>query len=139
MNQIRVRHVSGDEFLANVRGHELRLDQPIDAGGTDVGPTATELFVTGLVGCVAHYARGFLARHGIDPEGLTVTGDWAMAADRPARVSQVSVEIQPPQGFPAQKRAALLAVASHCTVHNSLTQPPRVSVQVAEADMGAVA
>ena len=35
-----------------------------------------------------------------------------------------------PEGVPQDKRAALLAVASHCTVHNTLEHPPQVSVQL---------
>lgn len=139
MKQIRVAHVSGDEFLATVRGHELRLDQPVEAGGRDAGPTATELFVVGLVGCVAHYAKGFLTRHGVDPEGLTVTGSWQLADDRPTRVAQVAIVIEPPRELPEERRSALLAVATRCTVHNSLHQPPDVRVQLSDTSMGAVA
>lgn len=37
-----------------------------------------------------------------------------------------------PDGVPAEKRDALLAVASHCTVHNTLMQTPDVVVQLAD-------
>jgi hypothetical protein len=36
------------------------------------------------------------------------------------------------EGVPADRRDALLAVASHCTVHNSLTTPPDVSITLEE-------
>jgi hypothetical protein len=36
-----------------------------------------------------------------------------------------------PNGVPADRRDALLAVASHCTVHNSLTTPPYVTMALA--------
>ncbi len=32
-----------------IRGHEVVVDQPVADGGTDAGPTPTELFVGGLV------------------------------------------------------------------------------------------
>jgi uncharacterized OsmC-like protein len=35
-----------------------------------------------------------------------------------------------PGGVPAQRRDALLAVASHCTVHNTLRQKPAVSIEL---------
>lgn len=132
MTQIRVTHVVDDQFVAGVRGHQLRIDQPVADGGDNAGPTPTELFVTGLAGCVAHYARRFLARHDIDPHGLAVTADWQMAGGRPARVGKVSIVVEPPTGLPAERRDALLAVASHCTVHNSLARPPKIIVQFAE-------
>jgi hypothetical protein len=35
-----------------------------------------------------------------------------------------------PGGIPAQRRDALLAVASHCTVHNTLRREPAVSFEL---------
>ena len=54
-----------------------------------------------------------------------------MAADRPARVGAVRLRIIVPGGVPAQRTDALLAVASHCTVHNTLRQQPDVSIELA--------
>ena len=54
-----------------------------------------------------------------------------MAADRPARVAGVRVAVRVPEDFPAERRGALAAVASHCTVHNTLTTTPDVTVTVA--------
>jgi len=36
--------------------------------------------------------------------------------------------------LPADRRDAFLAVASHCTVHNSLAQPPLVQITL-ESDL----
>jgi hypothetical protein len=58
---------------------------------------------------------------------LTVTADYEMAA-RPARVGKVRMVIDVPEGVPPSLRDALLAVASHCTVHNTLVEPPEVTV-----------
>jgi uncharacterized OsmC-like protein len=52
-------------------------------------------------------------------------------ADRPARVGEINVSIEVPEGVPHERRAALLAVASHCTVHNTLEDPPAVSIDLA--------
>jgi len=51
-----------------------------------------------------------------------------MAGDRPARISDVNLEIRVPGGAPEDRRKALFAVASHCTVHNTLRQPPEVTI-----------
>jgi uncharacterized OsmC-like protein len=47
---------------------------------------------------------------------------------RPARVADVRVDIQVPDGVPPERLDALLAVASHCTVHNTLTDLPTVTI-----------
>jgi putative redox protein len=35
-----------------------------------------------------------------------------------------------PGGIPPGREAALLAVASHCTVHNTLRQPPDIAIEL---------
>jgi putative redox protein len=58
--ELQVRHLGDDRFAIDVRGHEIVVDQPVDAGGQDTAPTPTELFVASLAGCVAFYARRYL-------------------------------------------------------------------------------
>lgn len=128
--RVVVDPAGGDAYTIAVRGHTLLVDQPTDAGGGDAGPTPTELFVASLAGCVAFYAGRYLSRHGLSPDGLRVDADFDMAADRPARVAVIRVRITLPDSVPEHRRRALLAVASHCTVHNSLSSPPRVRVEL---------
>jgi len=125
---IRVAHRGGHRFAVQIRGHELTVDQPRGSGGDDAGPTPTELFAASLASCVAFYAGRYLHRHGLERTGLRVRTEFTMATDRPARIDTVHVTVLPPPGLPEQRRAALLAVASHCTVHNTLRQPPEVVI-----------
>ena len=127
-----VRFVEGESYEVSVRGHRVLVDQPPDAGGGDAAPTPTELFVASLAACVAFYAGRYLTRHGYGREGLAVRAGFDMASDRPARVSSISLTIQAPAGLPAGRRPALLAVASHCTVHNTLSLPPPVAIKLCE-------
>ncbi len=131
MNVLVVRPRGGDRYAVHVRGHELLVDQPASAGGTDSGPTPVELFVASLTSCVAHYAGGFLARHQVSPDGLQVDATWQMAHDRPARVASITLRITPPRGLPPDRLTALLAVARACTVHNSLERAPDLSIEIA--------
>ena len=117
--QVAVTHGDGDAYAIVTRGHTVLVDQPAEAGGADTAATPTELFIGSLASCVAFYAGRFLQRHGLDRHGLSVSADFTMAADRPARVAAVQVRITVPDGVPPERRAALLAVASHCTVHNT--------------------
>ena len=130
MAAITVRHLGRDAFELEARSHVLTLDQPADIGGDDAGPTPTELFVGSLVACIAFYARRYLARHELAEAGLVVTADYE-ASTRPSRVTEVAVRIGLPPDFPPDRVDALLAVASHCTVHNSLREPPVVRLVAA--------
>ena len=125
-----VRFVAGEAYEVTVRGHRLLVDQPADAGGQDSAPTPTELFVASLATCVAFYAGRFLTRHGYSRDGLAVSAAYEMASDRPARVSNVRLMVRVPAGLPPQRWAALRAVISHCTVHNSLASPPPVIIDL---------
>lgn len=130
MNAMRIEHEGGDRYRVRIRGHELVVDQPTEDGGEDSGPTPTELFVAGLAACVAFYAGRFLRRHGLPTEGLAVDCSFVFAEDRPARVGKVELTVHLPAGFPVERREALHAVVEHCTVHNSLRQPPEVVISL---------
>ncbi|KUF12911.1 osmotically inducible protein OsmC [Streptomyces silvensis] len=125
---IDVTHVAEQTYAVFIRDHELTVDQPFSAGGDDDGPTPVELFVSSLASCVAYYAGRFLQRHRLSYEGLRVRAEFDMADDRPTRVAAVRMRILLPVRLSESRRRALYAVVNHCTVHNSLRQPPEISV-----------
>jgi putative redox protein len=127
---VHVHHESGDRYRVQIGDHALTVDQP-DSG--NAGPTPTDLFVASLATCVAHYAGRFFARHGVDPDGFDVDATFAMANDRPARVDRIDLMVRLPDGFPDELRARLAAVVDHCTVHNSITTPPDLRVEMRKA------
>jgi uncharacterized OsmC-like protein len=125
-----VTFVDGETYDVAVRGHRIRVDQPLADGGADVAPTPTELFVASLASCVTFYAGRYLSRHGYSRDGLGVTVDYTMATDRPARIAAIRVRLLVPADLPVERWPALRAVATHCTVHNTLAHPPEVGVEL---------
>jgi putative redox protein len=125
---IRVVHQGGDRLLMTVRGHEIRSDQPVADGGDDSAPTPTELFLASLAGCVTFYAQRFLRRHGLPTEGLVVTCKYAWAAN-PTRIGEIDLTVDAP-GLPPERLEAFARVVEHCTVHNTLRQPPEVRIHL---------
>jgi uncharacterized OsmC-like protein len=132
MSTITVTYVAGTRFDVHVRDHAFTVDQPVADGGDDAGPTPTELFAAALTACVAHYARGYLVRHGLPTEGLGASASFSMTG-RPTRFADIQVTLAVPAGVPAEHRPRLLAVASACTIHNSLEHPPAVTVTLGTA------
>jgi len=128
--RMEVSHATGDQYLIAARDHAILVDQPLADGGDDAACTPVELMVGALASCVAFYAGRYLVRHGLDRDRLRVRADYTMAADRPPRIASVVIGIDVP-GLPPDRRRALLAVASHCTVHNTLQQPPSVAISLA--------
>jgi uncharacterized OsmC-like protein len=119
---IRVRHVQGDEYAVLLRAHEVHTDQ----AGSDRGMSPVELFAT----CVAHYAGGYLHRHGLPREGLVVVAEYGAAADRPPRIGRIRLTVDPAQDLTPRQRQALHAVVDRCTVHNTLRQPPLIESRI---------
>jgi putative redox protein len=132
---MRVEHRGGDKFDINVRGHIVRVDQPVKDRGEDTAPTPTELFIASLASCVAFYARRYLARHNLPTDGLAVEATFEMGT-KPARVAGIDMHLIVPEGVPDDRLGALLAVATHCTVHNTLASEPEVSISLADALTG---
>ncbi len=128
--EMTVRARGGDRLAVDIRGHRVLVDVPETGDGTDTGPTATELFVAGLAACVAYYAEMFLRRHGLATDGLQVGCRFAMSDDRPARVDTIDIDVPVPGGLDEQTVASLQRVLEHCSVQNSLRQPPEVSIML---------
>ncbi|MFE5587585.1 OsmC family protein [Kitasatospora sp. NPDC056531] len=124
--RIDVDPVAGDLYAVDIRSHALAVDQPVQAGGGDAAPTPVELCAAALASCTAHYAGSYLDRHGLSRTGLHVTADYTMAHNRPARIASVSIEVTAP-GLPPERAPGLLAVVRHCTVKNTLDNPPDVT------------
>lgn len=127
MSHIEVRSLGGDRFSIECRKHRLVIDQPVEAGGSDTGPTPVELFVSSLPACVAFYGRRFLNRHGL-PESIAVRAAWEMA-ERPARVARIDVVVTV-TSLPEELEEKFRRVIERCTVHNSLTSGVDTSIRV---------
>lgn len=110
-----------------MRRHTLLVDQPVADGGEDAGPTPVELFVASLATCVGHYAKRALGR---DADGATVHAAWTMSPTPPWRVADVVLDVDLPAKTTPARRAAVLRAVSHCTVHNSIVDPPHIRIEV---------
>jgi len=128
---IRVRHLGDAQFSILTRHHELVVDQPFEGGGENLGPTPTELFVASLASCVAFYGRGFLHARGL-ADRVDVDARWSLELG-PTRVGRIDITIDAP-AVPRERLDAFRRAIEHCTVHNSLHDPPVVSFSVTTKD-----
>lgn len=123
--ELDVVNVVGDRHRITVRGHQIDIDQPFADGGSDAGPTPTELFVASLASCIAHYARHGLGRTG---EGAHVRCTWEMSESKPWRVRSIDIDVRVPAATPAERIVAVQRAVAHCTVHNSIIDPPVMTI-----------
>lgn len=123
---MKVNYVDGFKFIIEQRGHVVVTDQPRPVG-SDEGMTPVELMGAALGGCIAVYAADFLARNEIPREGLAVDVEWESAA-QPNRVGAYAVRVQVPQPLSERQSASLSRLIHACTVHNTLTHPPKIDI-----------
>jgi uncharacterized OsmC-like protein len=126
--EIVVTSRAQDAYTVVVGPHQLVVDQPAAAGGTDLGPTPTDIFVAGLAACVAYYGGRYLRENDL-PSEVTVRCRYKWAFG-PNRVSKMEISVEAP-GLTDEHRGGFAEAVDHCSVHNTLRQPPEVAVSVA--------
>ena len=136
MDKVTVTFDRGKIFKAQVRGHTVAVDQPLDNHGEDTAPTPTELLVAALGTCIGLYANSFLKRHRIDTTGVALEVTWDKAAN-PDRIGAFHVRLRVPAGVPEKLRAPLLRVAKACYVHHTISNNPAVEVDLVETPRAA--
>jgi uncharacterized OsmC-like protein len=72
--QLEVRATWQGGLTADVsaRGHEVRIDEPADAGGQDTGMMPTELFCASLASCFCLAMAWAARKRGLEVPGLAV-------------------------------------------------------------------
>jgi len=127
--KLAVTYQGGSRYDVMSGTHMLVTDQPIADGGGDAGMSPVELFVGSLASCVAYFVGRYCARHQIPCEGFTVDAEWSYA-EQPHRVGAVELRVNLPSAVTPEQREKLLKVAHGCTVHQSLSVPPKVEIQL---------
>lgn len=106
-------------------GHDLRVDEPADRGGTDTGPRPTQLLGASLAGCIAITIEMYAGRKGWDVGQVEV--DVEVGYDGPVPNSY-EVGVKLPGELDDEQRRRLLVVATKCPVHKVLAGEAHVNV-----------
>jgi putative redox protein len=105
-------------------GHTIVVDEPLEAGGTDSGPSPTRLVAAGLASCVAVTMEMYAARKGWDVGAVEVEVDVEYEGFAP-RAFTVTPKL--PAGLSEEQRLRLLEIARRCPVHRVLAEETPVS------------
>lgn len=132
MAEVKIRSETVDRHIVEARGHKLICDQPSQNDGTDVGMTPTELLLGSLGACVSLYAASYCRNHGLAYEGIEVEVVSHTADDPPRRMGSIEIRLRMPAQIPDRLKAGLLSTARRCYVHNTLTHPPMIKVELEE-------
>jgi len=101
-----------------VRDHSLTVDEPVDHGGGDTGPSPQELLAASLASCTAITMEMYAQRKGWDVGGVEVACDYT-AAERgcPTRFELI---MRFPENLSDEMVERLRVIAAKCPVHRTL-------------------
>lgn len=127
--EVTVEHLGAVQFEIQARSHTLICDQPVAYGGFDEGMTPPELLLASLGSCGAYYAAEFLAKNKLASEGTRVHVT-ALKCKNPARLDDFQLDVESPVELSEAQRAGMEEAVHHCLVHNTLLQPPKISLNI---------
>ncbi len=119
----------GTEVEIQARTFSWRGDEPLAAGGTDVGPTPYEILLGGLAACIAITLRLYANHKGISLGEVDVTlefdrvhADDCVGCDERADgwIDRIQTHVTIRGSFDEPQRNRLTQVAQRCPVHKTL-------------------
>ena len=134
---------SGYAQRVTVGRHELKADEPIDAGGTDTGPSPYDLLAAALGTCTS-MTIGYFARKREWPlESVTVqvrhskvhAADCASCETKEGRIDRLERTIALIGPLNDEQRQELLRIAERCPVHRTLTS--KIDIRTSLVNPGA--
>ena len=101
---------------AKMRNHFAVIDEPLDKGGDDNGPTPVEYLLTAIGGCVSITLRMYAERKGWDLGKITVNVSQKEQLTPEGIKKSLIEEISFEKEVSEEQRTKLLEIAGKCPV-----------------------
>ena len=90
-HSIRTEWKEGLAFEAEINGHLLKMDAPVEAGGTNTGPGPKKLQLAALSGCTGMDVVSILKKMRVSFEGLSIEVQGELTEDHPKHYASMHV------------------------------------------------
>lgn len=101
---------------AKMRNHYVTIDEPLDQGGDDNGPTPVEYLLTAIGACVSITLRMYAERKGWDIGKITVNVYLKEESIKDGVKKSIVEEISFEKEITDEQRVKLLNIAGKCPV-----------------------
>ena len=116
-------------FESKVGNHTVMIDVPPEMGGANRAPTPPQFFVVSLGSCVAAFIATYCQQTSIDATDLSVDVSFDKA-ENPSRLINFKVSVKLPHADCEARKQALLRVAQHCPVHETIDTMEGVEIEI---------
>lgn len=103
----------------------------VEAASSEMSYSPFHMLASGLATCTASVLHSWATHAKLSVDDLSLSVRWRFADD-PHRVSDIEVILEWPS-LPANRLGAARRVAEMCTVHATLTHPPRIAITTGAA------
>lgn len=115
-----------------MRGHTVQADEPVDNGGKDLGPTPTELVLSGLAACTVSTLRMYADKKGWDVDRIEVELSIQILKTETGQSSQIKSVIEISGEVTEDQKLRMLDIARKCPVHKLLTNPIQIDSSLSD-------
>ena len=118
-----------DGFIHDVEidgEHTLVIDEPVDSGGANEGPSPTRVLAAALAACTAITVEMYAGRKGWELGDVEV--DVEMTYDEKSTPHAFEVVLKVPEPLEPEQRDRILVIAGKCPVHRALAAETEVVV-----------
>ena len=141
MAEVIVRSRNGLTHDVQVGRHALVADEPIESGGSDLGPNPYELLLAALGSCTAMTLRLYASRRQWPLDGVEVRlqHERVHAADcqdcdtQDRTIDRITKQVTLHGDLDASQRQRLLEISERCPVQRTLQRGVVIEQRAAEA------
>ena len=131
MGNIKIKYKGDMLFETTIGKHTIKIDVPDAMNGKDRGMTPPQLFLASLSSCIAAFIANYCNNAGIDTTDMSVDMDFEKKGE-PARFTDLKIKLHLPNGDYAAREKAILKVAEHCPVHETLHSFDGLTIEISK-------